>query len=72
MKKIIPLILVIALCGCSKKVNTKDVKLLAGYNLAQIEENGIVYVEGPYILTPYYSPNGKLCVYIDGQLKEVD
>ena len=42
------------------------------YNLITIEPNGVVYVEGPYRLTPYYSPNGKLCHMVDGKIKEID
>lgn len=36
------------------------------------DSTGIVYIEGYRVLSPYYSPNGKICKYVDGKLVEVE
>ena len=72
MKKLIVLCLIVALlltgCGLDKDVRaTED-----NYRLVTLEPNGIIYVEANYKLAPYYSPNGKLCHYVDGVIVEID
>lgn len=59
------------LCGC--RLN-KEVTLDTSncYELIVIEDGGIIYVKAPYCLAPYYSPNGKLCHYIDGEIVEIE
>jgi len=36
------------------------------------DSTGIVYIQGYRVLSPYYSPNGKICKYVDGKLVEVE
>ena len=73
MKKLIVLCLIVALLlsGCELDKNVHTLKK-DGYRLITLEPNGIIYVEGYYKLAPYYSPNGKLCHYVDGVIVEVD
>ena len=82
MKKIILIVLlcfVIALltgCNDSDKLR-KDVgsnnKVLVdhSFRLVTLEENGVIYIMGNGRMAPYYSPNGKLCHYVDGEIVEI-
>lgn len=36
------------------------------------DSTGIIYIVGRYEFCPYYSPNGKICKYVDGKLVEVE
>ena len=82
MKKVIVLclILIMLLSGCTDKSDKLDryvesnVKHLVNnsYKLVILEEGGVIYVSGLYVLVPYYSPNGKLCHYVDGEIVEID
>lgn len=42
------------------------------YRLVVIEDGGIIYIDNDYGLTPYYSPNGKLCCFVDGEIVEIE
>ena len=42
------------------------------YDLIEIEKGGIIYLESYYTLSPYYSPNGKLCHLVDGKITEIE
>ena len=68
------------LTGC-EDVNTTSIPAQADYditfNLVSDPETGIIYIKnytyhGNYVYTPYYSKNGKLCRYVDGEIKEVE
>lgn len=75
MKKIIALCLVILLLltGCNKEIDKRDVYMSAeNYRLITIEPNGVIYVQGINALALYYSPNGKLCHYVNGEIVEID
>ena len=75
MKKIIVLCLVVLLLltGCSKDIDKRSVYMSAeNYRLVTIEPNGVIYVQGINALALYYSPNGKLCHYVNGEIVEID
>lgn len=41
--------------------------------LVEYEEGGVLYIQvSMYSSTPYYSPNGKLCHYVDGEIVEIE
>ena len=63
-------VVTLMLSGCKLKREVTDSSNL--YRLITVEPNGVVYVEGPYRLAPYYSPNGKMCHMIDGRIEEID
>ena len=73
MKKIIVLCLIVALLltGCGN-LNKNVRSSTDNYQLVTLEPNGIIYVAGVYTLAPYYSPNGKLCHYVNGVIVEID
>ena len=65
---------ILLLTGCSGELD-KDVSLNGGgndFHLITLEPNGIIYVKGLYTLAPYYSPNGKLCHYVNDEITEID
>lgn len=73
-------LLLMCLTGC-EDVNTTSIPAQADYditfNLVSDPETGIIYIKnytyyGNYVYTPYYSKNGKLCRYVDGEIKEVE
>ena len=62
---------ILLLAGCSpldKEVTTVN----DGFYLITLEPDGVIYVRNVYMLAPYYSPNGKLCHYVDGEIVEID
>lgn len=73
-------LLLMCLTGC-EDVNTTSIPAQADYdttfNLVSDPETGIIYIKnytyyGNYVYTPYYSKNGKLCRYVDGEIKEIE
>lgn len=76
-KKLLVLMLtvVLLLVGCTgididKDGGVKQPRI--SYDLIEIEKGGIIYIESYYTLTPYYSPNGKLCRLVDGKITEIE
>jgi len=67
---ILVFIVTLLFCGC--ELDREVTGSSNHYKLVTIEPNGVVYIEGVYTLTPYYSPNGKLCHMIDGKIEEID
>lgn len=56
-----------------KESTVKEVKVIdCDYRLVEIEEGGVIYIDSYSGLTPYYSPNGKLCHLVDGEVVEVE
>lgn len=76
MKKkllILMLTVVLLLVGCTGIDKDGGVKQPRdSYDLIEIEKGGIIYIESYYTLTPYYSPNGKLCRLVDGKITEIE
>ena len=60
----------LVLSGC--ELNREVSNSYNHYKLITVEPNGVVYIEGAYSLTPYYSPNGKLCHMINDKIEEID
>ena len=82
MKKIILVVLlcfvIMLLTGCNdgdklqKDVESNNKVLVDhSFRLVTLEENGIIYIMGQQRMAPYYSPNGKLCHYVDGEIVEI-
>ena len=69
---LITVILLLTSCG-SENIDKDGITMGGGdLHLTVLEPNGIIYVRGTYKLAPYYSPNGKLCHYVDGKIVEID
>lgn len=72
-------LLLMCLTGC-EDVNTTSIPAQADYdvtfNLVSDPQTNIIYIKSQayndYVYTPYYSKNGKLCRYVDGEIKEID
>ena len=63
-------LLIAMLTGCGADTS-KVVKTSFHYQLIEIEKGGVLYLEGDCSLAPYYSPNGKLCHLVDGEIEEI-
>lgn len=65
------IILLLTSCG---GINKESVgKPIASRNLIEYEDGGVLYIQvSGYSATPYYSPNGKLCHYVDGEIVEIE
>lgn len=63
---------ILLLIGCSPLDKDEVTVANDGFHLITLEPDGIIYVKGLYVLAPYYSPNGKLCHYVDGEIVEID
>lgn len=64
-------LLIFGLCNTDrldKNVKTTD----CCYKIVEIETGGVLYIENDRKLTPYYNKNGKLCHYVDGEIKEIE
>ena len=62
---------ILLLTGCSPL--DKEVTIANdGFQLITLEPDGIIYVKGLYVLAPYYSPNGRLCHHVNGEIVEID
>lgn len=75
-KRVLILILALALLiamltGCGVDTSKRVDKSSNNYQLVEIEEGGVLYLEGLYTVAPYYSPNGKLCHLVDGEIEEI-
>ena len=81
MKRLLVLVILstFLLTGCSlPKYNENEPTEIenVAFDLASDEETGIVYIKnytyyGNYVYTPYYSENGKLCKYDNGEIVEI-
>ncbi len=69
---ILLIIAILLLTGCSPLDKDEVTVVNDSFHLITLEPNGIIYVKGIYMLAPYYSPNGKLCHYINGEIVEID
>ena len=67
--------------GCGEKVDTDlspiVVQTTDRFELYEDPYTGILYIKNQtqsycYVYTPYFGPHGKLCKYIDGQIKEIE
>ena len=74
------IILLMCLTGC-EDVNTTPIPVQVDYditfNLVSDPQTDIVYIKNctdnnKPVYTPYYSKNGKLCRYVDGEIKEIE
>ena len=64
---------ILLLTSCGETIGKDEITMSGGdFHLTVLEPNGVVYVKGIYSLAPYYSPNGKLCHYVDGEIVEID
>ena len=63
---------ILLLTGCSPLDKDEITTDNEGFRLVTLEPDGIIYVRNIYILAPYYSPNGKLCHYVNGEIVEID
>ena len=65
--------IILLLAGCSEKIDKDYVTANGGdFHLTTLEPNGVIYVKGYRSIAVYYSPNGKLCHYVDGEIVEID
>lgn len=61
--------LLLTACGGINKDHVNK----ANGNLVEYEDGGVLYIRvSSYSTTPYYSPNGKLCHYVDGEIVEIE
>lgn len=78
MKRLLALAICgLLLVGCSD-IDTEEPIVVGTVSFTLMADNdtGIIYIEnytnlGYCVYTPYYSENGKLCRYVDGQIVEV-
>lgn len=76
-KRIVGLILVgvltsCILTGCKDDNERTVVKSGLRYSIIAMEDTGILYYATGYKLAPYYSKNGKLCRWENGEIVEID
>lgn len=65
----------LAITGCAEITGSgREIAPLdtTGMMLEYDEDTKIVYWKGHYRISPYYSENGKLCRYVDGEIVEVE
>lgn len=79
MKRLFLIILLLmCLTGCEEEsIEYVQVDYAITFNLVSDPQTNIVYIKNNTygdnpIYTPYYSKNGKLCKYVDGEIKEID
>ena len=78
MKRLLALVIcsILLLTGCSNE-NLESIKIEnTTFDLVSDKDTGIVYIKnytycGNYVYTPYYSKNGRLCKYDDGEIVEI-
>lgn len=64
---------ILLLIGCSEELDKDYVTISGGnFHLTTLEPDGVIYVKGYRSIAVYYSPNGKLCHYVDGEIVEID
>lgn len=61
--------------GCSENTEPVMIKETA-FKLVADPSTGVIYIKNHtyhnnYVYTPYYSKNGKLCKYEDGEIVEI-
>ena len=77
MKRLFLIILLLmCLTGCEQSTEYVQADYDITFNLVSDPQTGIIYIKSQtyndYVYTPYYSKNGKLCRYVDGEIKEVE
>lgn len=80
MKRLLLIILLLmCLTGCVESTETEYVQVdyTITFNLVSDPQTNIIYIKNNTdnnkpVYTPYYSKNGKLCRYVDGEIKEVE
>lgn len=67
-------VLIISLLTACDGINKENVySPVLSRGLIEFEDGGVLYVNvSSYCVTPYYSPNGKLCHYVDGEIVEIE
>ena len=77
MKRLLLIILLLmCLTGCEESTEYVQADYDITFNLVSDPQTDIIYIKSrthnDYVYTPYYSKNGKLCRYVDGEIKEVE
>ena len=68
---VMSMLVIILLTACGG-IDKDDVRDATGH-LVEFEDGGVLYIfVNPYCTTPYYSPNGKLCHYVNGEIVEIE
>lgn len=66
-------VLVLGLTGCKDdSVHPIVIKTGIGYDVVAMGDTGVLYYATGYKLAPYYSKNGKLCRWENGEIVEID